>query len=108
MAVTFSAPVVYNSGASSPSTHTVTIPAAAENQLILIFAQSSIANFGNVLPAGYTRISSTNSTGGKDYGIYAKVAGVALAVTDFDASGKLVSSARTTHLGVLGAELAGT
>jgi hypothetical protein len=35
-------------------------------------------------------------------------AGVALAVTDFDASGKLVSSARTTHLGILGAELAGT
>jgi hypothetical protein len=34
-------------------------------------------------------------------------AGVVLAATDFDASGKLANSARTTHLGASGAELAG-
>jgi hypothetical protein len=33
--------------------------------------------------------------------------GVALAATDFNASGKLIGSARTNHLGVSGAELAG-
>jgi hypothetical protein len=34
-------------------------------------------------------------------------AGVALAATDFDSSGRLIGDARTNHLGVRGAELAG-
>lgn len=74
MPISFSAPTLYNSNDTSKYTHAVNLPSANAGEIILLIAQSNLANFKNSTPSGFTEISVVNSTLSRDYGIWAKVA----------------------------------